>query len=152
MKKNKNTAPLFTDAEKLKEKAECYFRSCAGVQAKDEYGEPVYDKNGVPVMSVPESPFTISGLAAALGFRNRRELLNYEEVCSEKCADVIARALSRIEEYAESKLFDKGQYSGAKFFLASSFGGWCEKPDDSAAETLEKLDAVLRALTEAMNR
>ena len=66
--------------------------------------------------------------------------------------EIITRSLSKIEEYAEGKLFDKGQYSGAKFFLANNFKGWSDKPCDDNSDTMEKLDAVLNELSSAMTK
>lgn len=140
----------FKNAEEASALAERYFKSCAGVQAVDEDGEPVYDKNGVPVMSVPEKPLTVTGLALALGFPSRLALLEYSG--NRSCGEAVSRSLMRIEEYAEAKLFDKGQYSGAKFFLANNFRGWSDKPNDDNSETMEKLDAVMHSLSEAMKK
>ena len=138
----------FKNAAQVSTLAEKYFRDCAGVQAEDEEGMPVYDKNGAPVMSVPERPLTVTGLALALGFPSRLALLEYSG--NRSCEAVIARSLMKIEEYAEAKLFDKGQYSGAKFFLSNNFRGWSDKPCDDNSETMEKLEAVMNSLSEAM--
>ena len=138
----------FKNAAQINALAEKYFKECAGIQAADENGEPVYDKNGVPVMSVPERPYTVTGLALALGFPSRLALLEYSG--NKACGAAVSKALMRIEEYAEAKLFDKGQYSGAKFFLSNNFRGWNDKPLDENAETMDKLDAVMNSLSEAM--
>ncbi len=138
----------FKNTDELIKLAENYFRSCEGVQAVDDECAPVFDKNGAPVMAVPEKPPTVTGLALALGFTSRLALLNYSG--KPAYTEIITRSLSKIEEYAEAKLFDKGQYSGAKFFLANNFKGWSDKPCDDNAETMEKLDAVMNELTLAM--
>lgn len=44
-------------------------------------------------------------------------------------ADTIIRAKSRIEEYAEARLFDRDGVNGAKFSLINNFRGWGEKPE-----------------------
>ena len=41
--------------------------------------------------------------------------------------DTITRAKTRIEQYAEERLFDKDGANGAKFSLANNFEGWKEK-------------------------
>lgn len=146
----RKSRPKFKNADELKTLADRYFKSCEAVQAVDEDGAPVYDKNGVPVMSVPERPFTVTGLALALGFTSRLALLEYGG--KKSCMEIITRSLSKIEEYAEAKLFDKGQYSGAKFFLANNFKGWSDKPCDDNSDTMEKLDAVLNELSSAMSK
>lgn len=140
--------PAFKNADELNARAEAYFRSCEGRQAVDDAGEPLFDKNGAAVMAVPERPLTVTGLALALGFPSRCALFEYNGKAVYN--DIIVRSLSRIEEYAEAKLFDKGQYSGAKFFLANNFKGWNDKPDDGSSDTLEKLDEVLCSLSKAM--
>ena len=43
--------------------------------------------------------------------------------------NTITRAKSRVEEYAEMRLFDKDGANGAKFSLANNFKQWKEKPD-----------------------
>ncbi len=59
---------------------------------------------------------------------SRQALLNYQT--RDKCFnDTITRAKSRVEEYAESRLYDKDGANGAKFSLANNFKGWKEKPD-----------------------
>lgn len=144
----KRSGPFFRSAAALRQAVEGYFRSLEGVQALDEDGEPLYDRSGAAVMSVPERPPTVSGLALALGFSSRRELLDYKD--GGVYGDIIQSALSRIEQYAEERLFDKGQYSGAKFFLANNFPRWSDKQDSTAEETLDKLDQVLKSLSAAM--
>ncbi len=132
----------------LERRAENYFKSCKGVQMLDEEGELMFDKSGNPMMEVPERPLTVTGLALALGFSSRRELLEFSG--KKRYMDVIDRALAKIECFAEEKLFDKGQYSGAKFFLANNFSGWSDKPEP-ADSSVEKLDEVLRRLSEVMD-
>lgn len=140
----------FRSAAQADELAKKYFMDHAGVQAVDDNGEPLFDKNGAPVMSVTEKPLTVTGLALALGFPSRLALLEYRN--SGSCCTAVSRALMKVEEFAEAKLFDKGQYSGAKFFLANNFKGWCDKPDADDSETMEKLDAVMNSLSEAMKK
>lgn len=142
----KNTYP-FCSLEELVSRENEYFTSCKGVQAVGEDGLPIYDRYGNPVMTSPERPVTVTGLALALGFRSREELIRFKG--KRAYTDELVRALSRVEEYAEEKLFDKGQSAGAKFFLANNFKGWQDKPDNSD-DTVQRLDAVLEAVAEAM--
>jgi hypothetical protein len=86
----------------------------------------VLDKNGGPVV-VNAHPPTLSGLALALGFSSRGELLARRAASRSRA---LARAVPRVEEYAESQLFDKGSASGARFALANNFRGW----DDAAKD------------------
>lgn len=87
-------------------------------------GRPVLDKHDHPVM-IPGKPPTVTGLALALGFASRQSLLDYQ--ADPKYLDTITRAKSRVEEYAESRLFDKDGANGAKFALANNFRGWKEQ-------------------------
>lgn len=144
----KRSGPFFRSAAALRQAAEGYFRSLEGVKALDDEGAPMYDKSGAAVMAVAERPPTVSGLALALGFSSRRELLDYRG--GGVYGDIIQNALSRIEQYAEERLFDKGQYSGAKFFLANNFPRWSDKQDSAADDTMDKLDMVLKSLSAAM--
>lgn len=141
----------FGNSAELKKRIEGYFRDCRGVAECDEDGNAVYDKNGARIMKIAEKPLTVTGLANAIGFPTRRALLNFRG--SERQNDIIDRALSVIEEYGESRLLDKGQFSGAKFFLVNNFAGWADSPDDGCErECVEKLDAVLGELCADMKR
>lgn len=143
---NRKSKPTFRGEEDIKNRIERYFHSCEGVQALDDECSPVFDKNGAPVYAVPESPLTVSGLAMALGFGSREELLSYKGKPYAEAA--IRLALLRIENYAEERLFDKGQSSGAKYFLEGNFPSWSD--DGGADDTLERLDEVLEALERSM--
>lgn len=116
--------PRFESKEQVQELVDAYFKSCEGHPLRDEDGEIMYDKNGRPVI-VDMKPPTITGLALALGFNSRMSLLNYEG--KKEFVDTIKRAKSRVEEYAETRLFDKDGANGAKFSLANNFKGWSDK-------------------------
>lgn len=143
----KKNDPIFRNAEEIGEKIERYFRSCEPVQALDDECAPVFDKNGAPVYAVQEVPLTVSGLAIALGFGSREELLSYHG--KPFAENAIRSALLRIENYAEERLFDKGQSSGAKYFLEGNFKSWCED-GNSGSETIQRLDKVLETLDKSM--
>lgn len=148
MKRRKHKSePIFRNAEDIKARIERYFRSCEPVQAVDDECAPVFDKNGAPVYAVQEVPLTVSGLAIALGFGSREELLSYRGKPYAEAA--IRSALLRIENYAEERLFDKGQSSGAKYFLEGNFKSWGED-GASGADTIRRLDEVLETLDKAM--
>lgn len=102
-----------------------YFELCKGeLLVKD--GEPVLDKQGKPIR-INEKPPTVTGLALAAGFNSRRELLSYRG--NEKFGGLLMRAISRCEEYAESKLYDSS--AGIKYHLVSNFEDW---GDDSGTD------------------
>ena len=115
--------PMYKTPEEMQKAIDEYFESCDG-----EYiiidGSAVTDKNGIPVKTKAR-PYTITGLALALGFSGRQALMNYED--NPEFMDTVKRAKSRIEQYAEERLFDKDGVNGAKFNLSNNFKGWSEK-------------------------
>ena len=118
-------------AEEMQVIIDEYFKECDGkpYTVKDEEtGEEkaVLDKYGNPVI-VGQKPYTITGLALALGLNSRQALLNYQD--RPEFNDTITRAKARVEEYAESRLFDKDGANGAKFSLANNFRDWRDKQD-----------------------
>lgn len=117
--------PKYKSKEEIEEKIENYFKECAGEILKNSAGEPIIDKKGKPIL-INEKPPTITGLALALGFASRQALLNYQE--KKEFNDTITRAKSRVEEYAETRLFDKEGSAGAQFSLRNNFDGWYDKP------------------------
>ncbi len=123
--------PKYKSKEEIEKKIEKYFEDCEGHPLTDEEGNQVYNKWGYPVIADRRPP-TITGLALALGFASRQALLNYQE--RKEFNDTITRAKSRVEQYAEERLFDKDGTSGAQFSLRNNFKGWDadkkeEKPD-----------------------
>ena len=115
---------MYNTAEEIQEKIDQYFAECEGTQLHDKDGNPLLNKYGLPIF-VNVKPPTITGLALALGFTSRQALLNYQ--AKEEFVDTITRAKSRVECYAEERLYDKDGANGAKFNLANNFEGWKEK-------------------------
>ena len=70
-------------------------------------------------------PFTVTGLALALGFTSRQDLINNEGYSAE-FHDALKRAKSRCENYAENKLFANNP-TGAIFALKNY--GWKDKSE-----------------------
>lgn len=110
---------IFIGSKNYKRLAAQYFNSCKGTLRTDENGNPVMIK-GEYVYDDRISP-TVTGLALALGFNSRAELL---QNCGEN--ETLCRALSRVEEFAERQLFE-GSVQGAKFCLVNNFEGWDDK-------------------------
>lgn len=122
---NKGGRPLmYKTKEELQEKIDAYFKDCEGEVIRDKDGNPITDKYG-NVLVTGVRPLTITGLALALGFNSRQALLNYQ--ARDEFNDTITRAKSRIEQYAEERLYDKDGANGAKFSLSNNFEGWREK-------------------------
>lgn len=113
---------IWNSVSALQQAIDDYFTGCEPKPLMVD-GKPVLDKNGEPVLT--SKPPTITGLALALGFNSRQTLLNYQS--DDKFMDTITRAKSRVEEYAEARLFDRDGANGAKFSLANNFRGWREQ-------------------------
>lgn len=92
------------------------------------------NKYGYPCWIKAPKPPTVTGLALALGFTTRLSLLNYQ--AKAEFMNTITRAKTRIEEYAESRLFDRDGSNGAQFSLRNNFKGWDEKKEESAQERI----------------
>ena len=112
---------MYKSKEEIQEKIDKYFSDCEGEVLKDEEGNPVLNKYG-GVIIMGSKPPTITGLALALGFASRQALLNYQD--REEFNDTIMRAKSRVEQYAEERLFDRDGSNGAQFSLKNNFKGW----------------------------
>lgn len=124
--------PKYTSVDEITEKIEAYFTACEGHPYRDpDNGELVYDKYGRPVI-VGEQPPTVTGLALALGFTNRLDLLRYQ--AKAEFNEAITRAKTRIEAYAEARLFDRDGANGARFSLQCNFK-WGEDQKKDAENT-----------------
>ena len=139
--------PLFFNpedggVEEMQKRIDAYFDECDGELLTDPSGKPILTKWGQQIY-IGKKPYTITGLALAIGFKSRQALLNYQG--KEEFHDTILRAKARVEEYAESRLYDKDGSSGAQFNLKNNFKGW-DGDINANAEALEKLDEVLEKL------
>lgn len=95
----------------------------------DKSGEIL--KNAAGEILYEEKPCTVSGLVLALGLSRREEL---DGIQDEKIKALVDRALLRIEESAEEKLFQKDSLQGTKLFLSVNFPRWKtgEEPAEQA--------------------
>ena len=116
--------PFFSSVEEMQEAIDKYFEECDGEIVYDPDGLPMRNKYG-KIIRDGRRPYSVTGLALALGFNSRQALLNYQG--KEEFHDTILRAKSRVERYAEERLYDKDGANGAKFSLANNFKGWTEK-------------------------
>lgn len=114
--------PKYKNVEEIEEKIEQYFAICEGEPLLDDEGNQVINKYGYPCWIKAPKPPTVTGLALALGFTTRLSLLNYQ--AKAEFMNTITRAKTRIEEYAESRLFDRDGSNGAQFSLRNNFKGW----------------------------
>lgn len=116
--------PFYNSVEEMQEMIDRYFAECDGKPVLDKDGNPMRNKDG-KIIRDDRRPYTITGLALALGFNSRQALLNYEG--RPEFNDTIKRAKARVERYAEERLYDNNGANGAKFSLANNFKGWTEK-------------------------
>lgn len=147
-KKAVGRPPRYKSKEDIEEKIERYFKSCGGEILTDKEGMPVLDKYGQPVR-INQHPPTVTGLALALGFTNRQALLNYQS--KREFVDTITRAKSKVEEYAEERLFDKDGSGGAQFSLRNNFKGWNVKTELDEEEQRARIEQI-RAQAKHLNR
>lgn len=136
-KKAVGRQPRYKSKEEIEEKIEAYFKECEGEILKDDKGEPIFNKFGNPVV-INQRPPTVTGLALVLGFTSRQALLNYQ--AKKEFVDTITRAKSRVEAYAEERLFDRDGTSGAQFSLRNNFKGWTEKTELDEEEQQARIE------------
>lgn len=136
MKKNIGAPPRYRTAAAMQKKIDEYFKLCEGEIWLDEEGKPFTTDKGALIYKVPPKPPTVTGLALALGFASRQALINYQTK-DEDFNDTITRAKSRIEEYNETRLYDKEGVNGAKFNLSNNFG-WNDKQEIKASVSYEE--------------
>jgi hypothetical protein len=137
--------PYYKNPEEMQAIIDQFFKSCEGHPYINDDGEPVFDKNGNPII-VGIKPPTVTGLCLALGFTSRQALINYEN--KDQYFDTITRAKLRCHEYAESRLYDKDGANGAKFSLSNNFG-WIER---SEVNTNISGDLLLESADERKSR
>lgn len=128
--------------EEMQKRIDAYFEKCDGTLLTDPNGQPILTKWGQPIY-INQEPYTVTGLALAIGFTSRQALLNYQG--KQEFVDTITRAKAKVEAYAERRLFDKDGSSGAQFNLKNNFKGW-DGEQKYNTEALEKLDEVLKQM------
>ena len=134
--------PRYKNPEEMQGKIDEYFDSIGGELLLDDEGKPVFTKAGEPCYIKPPRPPTVTGLALYLGFASRQALINYAGR-SRGFNDTITRAKSRIEEYAETRLYDRDGQRGAEFNLRVNFGWRDTRETGLDEETLHRLDRIL---------
>lgn len=125
--------------EEMQKRIDAYFKECDGELLTDDNGVPILTKWGQEIR-IGKKPYTVTGLALAIGFTSRQALLNYQG--KPEFVDTITRAKSKVEAYAEQRLFDKDGSSGAQFNLKNNFRAWKEDAFENN-EALDRLDKVL---------
>lgn len=124
----------FNSPEKLQKEVDSYFDSCFGFMY-DKYGNIKYDKNGEPI-KYQNKPFTVSGLALAVGVttstlhrycKGQFDAGMFGDNDLGEYKKILVKARQRIENYAETRLYDRDGNAGARFVLDSSFGWMSQK-------------------------
>lgn len=120
---------MYETPEEMQEVIDQYFKDCEGKPLivdgealRGKYGEIIYDNAHPP---------TVTGLALALGFTTRQALINYQG--RKGFVDTVSRAKSRIEAYAEARLYDRDGQRGAEFSLKYNFK-WAQEEKNSAED------------------
>jgi len=90
-------------------------------------------------------PFTMPGLARALGFSRRATLHDYRnDEAYEEFHEAMHAVCMRVEEWTAEKLYDKGvNVSGPIFALKNQ--GWADEKDKGSKVTV-KIEGVAAAL------
>jgi len=99
---------------------EDYFAYCDN-RTRDVYS----DKLGETITVSMPAPYTMSGLARAIGL-SRQALLNYSE--RDEYMDTIKDSRFRVEEYNENQLHEGRNAAGVIFNLKNNFG-WVDKSE-----------------------
>lgn len=136
--------PKYSSPEQLQAAIDKYFRDCDGVPYLDSDGNPVLDKSGRQVM-LGAKPYTMTGLALALGFASRQGLLNYSPR-GVAYDDAISRARARVEGYAEERLYDRDGFQGGRFSLLNNFQGWHPETHPSVETATEAANNLAEAI------
>ena len=123
---------IVEDPAQLQDLIDEYWSSCEGPLI-DKYGQVVRDDDG-HIIYVQNKPYTLSGLASALGMSSCT-LRNYgfkslAGTVHPEFAEVIMRARQKVQQYTEERLFDQNGQRGAQFVLQAGFA-WNTKKEQS---------------------
>ena len=126
----------FPTPESMQKAIDAYFEDCKGEPLRDDDGHILLNKFGEPVY-IGVKPLTVTGLALALGFTSRQALLDYQGRGEYKA--IVEAAKLKIENYAETRLYDRDGWNGAKFTLQNNFKHW---DADKAGQDDKKAPAI----------
>lgn len=111
--------------KEIKSRVEEYFKSRLA-PVTDKNGNILTDENGEIIKKVA-LPYTLTGLALAVGLDSREELFKFEDP---EINRYLKMSAMKVEEYAEERLFSKEAFSGVKLFLAVNFDRWNDGVND----------------------
>ena len=118
----------FKSPKELEQKINEYFDYC------DNRIKNIYTKEGAEVAITHPAPYTMSGLARALGV-DRDTILNYSK--KEEYFGTIRDARNRVAEDVEIRLMETSNQSGAIFNLKNNFG-WKDKTEQDTTIHMPK--------------
>ncbi len=121
----------FKSAEELQDKIDEYFAYC------DNRMTNIYSKElGDNIQINIPAPYTMSGLAYALDI-DRRTLLNYSK--KDEFFPTIKKARAKVEEFAETQLYEGKSPAGVIFNLKNNF----EWKDKSEVDNTHRIKTAL---------
>lgn len=109
----------YKTVDELQKAIDDYFDYC------DNRIKQIHTKEGETVAITHPAPYTMSGLARALGL-SRQALSEYSH--KEQFGDAIKAARDRVQEDIETRLMETSNQSGAIFNLKNNFG-WKDKTE-----------------------
>ncbi len=137
--------PKFKSVKELKDTINAYFKGCWQIKVS-AFGAPLKDPVSGEYLYVQVKPYTMAGLAVALGI-SRETLVQYGK--KEQFSDAISRAREAVEANQEEKLFVPGVANGAKFALTNNFNGWQDEKHIDHTTKGESLKTDVSKLTPA---
>jgi len=111
--------PLFETPEELENIIEEYFASCIPEFEKDAEGNVLTTSKGYPI--VKHNPYTLTGLALAIGFVSRQSIYDYEER-NDQFSYIIKKARLRCENWVEKALLSGTIAPAAGIFPLKNYG------------------------------
>lgn len=119
--------PAFNSPEEMQEKIDAYFAKC------DARVSTRFDKDGEPINTLNPEPYTMSGLALALGV-DRETILNYAE--KDEYFGTIKAARAKVAADVERRLMETPNQTGAIFNLKNNFG-WVDRTESANTLALD---------------
>ncbi len=134
----------FKSVKELQEKIDAYFAECDPHIVEEEYveskhkdGELVSQEVKFRKVKTKQVPYTITGLALALG-TTRDLILDYEE--KDEFSDTIKTAKQKCHNFAERKLFEANA-TGSIFNLKNNYG-WKDRTEVEADLNVKDVDVT----------
>ena len=115
--------------KEIKSRVDEYFASRLA-PLTDKNGNIMTDENGEIIKRIA-LPYTLTGLALAVGLESREELFKFEDP---EISRFLKMSAMKVEEYAEERLFSKEAFSGVKLFLAVNFDRWSDSESEEESD------------------